>query len=70
MHCKRGADRTGAVIACYRIEHDHWNAKKALDEAKHLGMSWDQFGLKKYVMAFQPLPNRAVADSFNTEKQR
>src|SRR5258706_15968861 len=22
VHCKRGADRTGAVIAAYRIEHD------------------------------------------------
>jgi protein tyrosine phosphatase (PTP) superfamily phosphohydrolase (DUF442 family) len=70
VHCKRGADRTGAIIACYRIEHDHWNAKKALSEAKQFGMSWDQFGLKHYVMAFQPVPNRAVADSFITEKQQ
>ena len=54
IHCKRGADRTGAVIACYRIMHDRWQPKQALNEAKSLGMSWDQLGLKNYVMKFQP----------------
>jgi tyrosine-protein phosphatase SIW14 len=54
VHCKRGADRTGAVIACYRIAHDQWARKQALNEAKSLGMAWDQMGLKHYVMKFQP----------------
>jgi protein-tyrosine phosphatase len=54
IHCKRGADRTGAVIACYRIAHDRWERKQALNEAKSLGMAWDQMGLKHYVMMFQP----------------
>jgi protein tyrosine/serine phosphatase len=58
VHCQRGADRTGAVIACYRIEHDHWDRKRALNEAKLLGMAWDQFGLKRYIMGFQPVPDR------------
>src|SRR5262249_20385857 len=46
VHCKRGADRTGAVIACYRIAHDRWKSKQALKEAKSFGMSWTQVGLK------------------------
>ena len=54
IHCKRGADRTGAVIACYRVMHDRWDHKQALHEAKSLGMAWDQMGLKHYVMTFQP----------------
>jgi tyrosine-protein phosphatase SIW14 len=54
VHCKRGADRTGAVIACYRIAHDHWQQKQALQEAKSLGMATFQMGLKHYIMAFQP----------------
>jgi tyrosine-protein phosphatase SIW14 len=54
IHCKRGADRTGAVIACYRIARDGWQHKQALSEAKSLGMSWTQVGLKRYVMSFQP----------------
>lgn len=40
VHCRRGADRTGSVIACYRIEYDHWQNDKALAEARSLGMSW------------------------------
>jgi tyrosine-protein phosphatase SIW14 len=54
VHCKRGADRTGTVIACYRIAHDRWERKQALNEAKSLGMRWAQLGLRHYVMAFQP----------------
>jgi tyrosine-protein phosphatase SIW14 len=54
VHCKRGADRTGTVIACYRIAHDRWERKQALNEAKSFGMAWDQMGLKHYVMIFKP----------------
>jgi tyrosine-protein phosphatase SIW14 len=34
IHCRRGADRTGTVLACYRISHDRWQNQKALEEAK------------------------------------
>jgi protein tyrosine/serine phosphatase len=54
IHCKRGSDRTGAVIACYRIAHDRWDRQLALNEAKSFGMAWTQVGLKKYVLSFQP----------------
>jgi protein tyrosine/serine phosphatase len=30
LHCRRGADRSGMVIACYRIEHDHWTNAEAM----------------------------------------
>jgi uncharacterized protein (TIGR01244 family) len=52
VHCRKGADRTGAVIACYRIAHDRWQPKQALHEAKSLGMGFAQFDLKNYVMGF------------------
>ena len=70
IHCKRGSDRTGAIIACYRIEHDHWDRKHALAEAKSFGMSWDQFGLKHYVMAFQPTANRIAFDFSSVSKSQ
>jgi len=54
VHCKRGADRTGAVIACYRIAHDRWQRERALEEAKSYGMGLVQLGLKHYIMGFQP----------------
>jgi protein tyrosine phosphatase len=49
VHCKRGADRTGTVIACYRISHDRWAVTKALDEASGYGMSWFQIAMRHYV---------------------
>ena len=54
VHCKRGADRTGAVIALYRVQHDNWDNKRAQKEADYFGMSWRQFGLKHFVADFHP----------------
>ncbi len=52
VHCERGADRTGTIIACHRIRYENWSAEKALDEAKRLGMAWAEFGMKDYVRDF------------------
>jgi protein tyrosine/serine phosphatase len=54
VHCKRGADRTGAVIACYRVEHDRWKNDQALGEAKSLGMSFFERAIQRYVREFKP----------------
>ncbi len=56
LHCQRGADRTGALIACYRIGHDGWENKKALNEARSLGMSWYQVALRRYVLGYRTTP--------------
>jgi tyrosine-protein phosphatase SIW14 len=61
VHCRRGADRTGTVVACYRIAHDRWANKRALDEARSLGMSRFQLALRKYVLQYTP--DRTVAAS-------
>jgi uncharacterized protein (TIGR01244 family) len=57
VHCKRGADRTGAAIACYRIQHDRWDSDKALSEARGFGMSWFQVALQHYVSGFAGQPS-------------
>lgn len=49
VHCKRGADRTGTVLAVYRISHDGWTAKQANAEAKKFGFGWWQFWMKDYI---------------------
>jgi len=49
IHCKRGADRTGTVIAVYRIEHDGWDARRANEEAKQYGFGWWQIWMKDYI---------------------
>ena len=63
VHCKRGADRTGVVIACYRIQHDGWGNQKALSEARNYGMSWYQFPLQRYVKSYEPDDDSGIADS-------
>ena len=63
IHCKRGADRTGVVIACYRIQHDGWDNQKALSEARNYGMSWYQFPLQRYVKSYEPDDDSGIADS-------
>jgi|HubBroStandDraft_1064217.scaffolds.fasta_scaffold00600_10 tyrosine-protein phosphatase SIW14 len=52
VHCRRGADRTGTVIACYRIAHGGWSNQQALREALSYGMSWVEVGMQRYVLAF------------------
>lgn len=54
VHCRRGADRTGAIIACYRINHDHWDNQKALAEARSDGMSIFERAIQHYVLRYQP----------------
>ena len=49
IHCKHGADRTGTIIALYRITRDNWTADRAITEAKQYGMSWVQIGMKNYI---------------------
>ena len=49
VHCKRGADRTGTVIAIYRIEHDGWTSEQAKEEAKRYGLGFWQRGMKDYI---------------------
>jgi len=61
VHCKRGADRTGGVIACYRVEHDHWKNDRALAEARSMGMSWFQTAIQSYVRKYQPRDLTALA---------
>ena len=53
IHCRRGADRTGTILACYRISHDHWDNQKALSEAKANGMSWTEIAMKHYVLGYK-----------------
>lgn len=54
VHCKEGKDRTGAVIAAYRIDHDGWDNSRALEEARTNHMSFFQIPRQNYIKYFQP----------------
>ena len=54
VHCLRGADRTGAVIAAYHISHDKWDNARALKDAKAHSMSFFQIPRQNYIQNFRP----------------
>ena len=60
VHCRRGEDRTGTIIACYRIMHG-WNAAEAKKEAKTRGMNWTQIGMRSYIDDFYKRRQKSVA---------
>jgi tyrosine-protein phosphatase SIW14 len=49
VHCQRGADRTGTIVAAYRINHDCWTAERAIREARDHGMGWWQFPMRHFI---------------------
>lgn len=40
VHCWHGSDRTGSIIAAYRIVFQHWTREAALDELRHGGFGY------------------------------
>ena len=52
IHCQHGCDRTGTIIACYRIKHDNWSGDTALKEAARYGLSVFERGMRQYVRDF------------------
>jgi protein-tyrosine phosphatase len=60
VHCQRGADRTGVMIALYRIVNDHWTPNQAVAEMTEFHY-WNHLlpHLARYVEAF---PTTLVSD--------
>jgi tyrosine-protein phosphatase SIW14 len=52
IHCKRGADRTGTVVAVYRMLVEGWTDQEANREAKQRGIGWWQVWMKDYIKAY------------------
>jgi len=61
LHCRRGKDRTGTVIACYRMQHDGWDKRTALAEALKHGMSFTERGMRAFILDFTPSGPSALA---------
>ncbi len=40
VHCHFGDDRTGVLVATYRIAIDHWSAEQAIKEMSRFGFNW------------------------------
>jgi protein tyrosine/serine phosphatase len=56
FHCRRGADRTGAMAGFYRIAAQGWEPEKALNEARKVGMRWWFLRVKQQITGFKREP--------------
>jgi tyrosine-protein phosphatase SIW14 len=56
VHCRRGADRTGVMIASYRIAIEHKSVSQAVSEMHNFHYDWlFRRQLQRYVEAFPSL---------------
>jgi protein tyrosine phosphatase (PTP) superfamily phosphohydrolase (DUF442 family) len=54
IHCQHGEDRTGLVVAAYRVRINGWSKESAMAEARKYGYhSWINFGLNKTWAGFR-----------------
>jgi protein tyrosine/serine phosphatase len=53
VHCRRGADRTGAMVAVYRVVVEGWSKSRAIEEMKRGGYGFRPvwYNLVRYVEA-------------------
>jgi protein tyrosine/serine phosphatase len=52
LHCQYGCDRTGTIVACYRIRQHRWSNADALAEAQKHGLSKLERGMRNYIKRF------------------
>ncbi len=52
VHCQHGCDRTGTIVACYRIEFEKWTNEEALKEAERYGISKLERGMRNFIREY------------------
>ena len=53
VHCKFGDDRTGVMVAVYRIAENHWTAEQAIQEMRFFGFHYHWHpSMESYVRKF------------------
>ena len=63
VHCRTGVDRTGTIVAIYRMTHDGWSANDALAEADRDGMRRTQFWMRDYAEDYGDRMEKAGPES-------
>jgi tyrosine-protein phosphatase SIW14 len=64
VHCQHGADRTGTMVAIYRVAVEGWDMKEAMEELPNFGFHaiWDD--LKAFLLGLNPKKLADAAKSF------
>ncbi len=55
VHCWHGSDRTGSVVAAYRIVFQDWTPAAALDELRHGGYGYHEKTFPNIMTLFETL---------------
>lgn len=55
VHCWHGSDRTGSVVAAYRIVFQDWTPAAALDELRHGGYGYHEKWFPNIITLFESL---------------
>ena len=55
VHCWHGSDRTGSVVAAYRIVFQNWTPAEALDELRHGGYGYHEKTFPNIMILFEKL---------------
>jgi hypothetical protein len=66
VHCNAGLNRTGVIVAVYRMEHDGWTPLQAWNELRANGFgeftsTADNNYITQYVLSYQPGLRRRTA---------
>lgn len=54
VHCLHGVDRTGAMLAVYRMQEEGWSNADALAEMEHFGAHGILHDLRRFVGRYVP----------------
>jgi protein tyrosine phosphatase (PTP) superfamily phosphohydrolase (DUF442 family) len=63
VHCAQGVDRTGTMMAIYRMEVEGWSNQAAFAEMKHFGANRIWYDLRQFVRRYRPQSMRNEAAS-------
>ena len=65
VHCDGGKDRTGVVMACYRMTRYHWTNQRALGEADRDGLT--QKPKEAYILTYKAEAEKRAAAASRPE---
>jgi tyrosine-protein phosphatase SIW14 len=60
VHCWHGSDRTGSIVAAYRIVFQNWTSAAALDELRHGGYGYHEKSFPNIMRLFETLDADAL----------
>jgi len=65
IHCKHGADRTGCIVAIYRIIYDGWTREEAIKEFRYGGFHYHKKSFPNILRLLETIDIEQVKKDLN-----